>query len=185
MAAGDFARENGVDIPSWQSALTQDRPWQLGPDDGLRILQTGCAEGKFYGGCLSMLVASLGTPYEIKTENTVLFLEDVGVKPYQIDRMLMQLRLAGKLDHVRGIVFGFMKDCVQPGAADDLLDAVLLRALADFSGPIAKGLRSGHVTERTITLPIGVACELDLTEAPALRFIAPAINVSGRSSGAK
>lgn len=181
MAAGDFARENGVDIPSWQSALSQDQPWQLGSDAGLRVLQTGHAEGKFYGGCLSMLVASLGTPYEIKTENAVLFLEDVGTKPYQIDRMLMQLRLAGKLDHVRGIVFGPMKDCVQPGAAEDLLDAVLLRALADFSGPIALGLRSGHVSEHNSTLPIGVACELDLAGAPALRFIEPAINLSGRS----
>ncbi len=185
MSAGDFARENGVDIPSWQSALSQDRPWELGPNAGLRVLRTGRAEGKFYGGCLSMLVASLGTPYEVKTENTVLFFEDVGAKPYQIDRMMMQLRLAGKLDPVRGIVFGQMKDCVQPGAAEDLLDAVILRALADFSGPIAIGLRSGHVTERNITLPIGVACELDLTETPALRFTEPAVTCSAENAGAK
>jgi muramoyltetrapeptide carboxypeptidase len=185
MSAGDFARENGVDIPSWQSALSQDRPWELGPNAGLRVLRTGRAEGKFYGGCLSMLVASLGTPYEVKTENTVLFFEDVGAKPYQIDRMMMQLRLAGKLDPVRGIVFGQMKDCVQPGAAEDLLDAVILRALADFSGPIAIGLRSGHVTERNITLPIGVACELDLTGTPALRFTEPAVTCSAENAGAK
>lgn len=185
MSAGDFARENGVDIPSWQSALSQDRPWELGPNAGLRVLRTGRAEGKFYGGCLSMLVASLGTPYEVKTENTVLFFEDVGAKPYQIDRMMMQLHLAGKLDPVRGIVFGQMKDCVQPGAAEDLLDAVILRALADFSGPIAIGLRSGHVTERNITLPIGVACELDLTETPTLRFTEPAVTCSAENAGAK
>ena len=92
-----------------------------------------------------MLVASLGTPYEIQTSGTILFLEDIGVKPYQIDRMLLQLRLAGKLAEVRGIVFGPMRDCVQPGNADELLDAVLLRVLADFPGPVAIGLRSGHV----------------------------------------
>ena len=170
MGAGDFARENGVDITSWQSALTQNRPWQLGPEAGLRTLKPGSAQGKFYGGCLSMMAASLGTPYEIQTVNTILFLEDIGVKPYQIDRMLLQLRLTGKLDQVRGIVFGPMLDCVQPGASEELLNSVLLRVLADFRGPVAIGLRSGHVRERNITLPIGVASELDLTSTPILRF---------------
>lgn len=170
MTAGDFARENGVDLTSWQSALLQDSPWQLGPEAGLRALKPGHAHGKFYGGCLSLLVASLGTPYEIQTENSILFLEDVGAKPYQIDRMLLQLRLAGKLDRVSGIVFGAMLDCVQPGASEELLDSVLLRVLADFPGPVAIGLRSGHVRERNITLPIGVGCELDVTSAPMLRF---------------
>ena len=170
MAAGDFARQNGVDAISWNSALAQDGPWQLGPEADLRTLKAGRAEGKFYGGCLSMLVASLGTPYEIQTRDTILFLEDVGVKPYQVDRMLLQLRLAGKLDEVRGIVFGPMLDCVQPGADAGMLDSVILRALEDFPGPIAIGLRSGHVRERNLTVPIGVASELDLTETPWLRF---------------
>jgi muramoyltetrapeptide carboxypeptidase len=170
MAAGDFARPNGVDPGSWQAALSQDQPWQLGPEAGLRNLKPGRARGKFYGGCLSMLVASLGTPYEIQTAGTILFLEDIGAKPYQIDRMLLQLRLAGKLDGVRGIVFGPMLDCVQPGTADELLDAVLLRVLADFPGPVAIGLRSGHVLERNITVPIGVESELDLMNMPTLRF---------------
>ena len=170
MAAGDFARENGVDLASWQAALSQNHPWQLRSEADMRTLKSGHAEGKFYGGCLSMLVASLGTPYEIQTEDTILFLEDVGVKPYQIDRMLFQLRLAGKLDRVRGIVFGPMLDCVQPGTTDELLDSVLLRVLADFPGPVGIGLRSGHVRERNITLPIGVSCELDLTGTPTLQF---------------
>lgn len=170
MAAGDFARENGVDPASWQSALSLDSPWQLGPEAGLRILKPGRAQGKFYGGCLSMLVASLGTPYEIQTKDTVLFLEDVGVKPYQMDRMLLQLKLAGKFDRVRGIVFGSMLDCQQPGTTEDLLDPVLLRVFADFPGPVAIGLRSGHVRERNITLPIGVTCKLELTDTPTLRF---------------
>jgi muramoyltetrapeptide carboxypeptidase len=170
MAAGDFAREDGVDPASWHSALSQDHPWQLDAEAGLRALKPGRAQGKFYGGCLSMLVASLGTRYEIQTNDTVLFLEDIGAKPYQIDRMLLQLRLAGKLDQVRGIVFGSMLDCQQPGTTEDLLDPVLLRVLADFPGPVAIGLRSGHVRERNITLPIGVACELELADTPTLRF---------------
>ena len=170
MAAGDFARPNGVDSVSWQAALSQDRPWQLGAEAGLRTLKPGRAQGKFYGGCLSMLVTSLGTPYEIQTAGTILFLEDIGAKPYQIDRMMLQLRLAGKLADVRGIVFGPMLDCVQPGNANEMLDAVLLRVLADFPGPVAIGLRSGHVLERNITVPIGVESELDLTNTPTLRF---------------
>jgi muramoyltetrapeptide carboxypeptidase len=182
MAAGDFALENGIDSASWQSALCQGGHWQLGSEAGLRVLRPGRAQGKFYGGCLSMLAASLGTPYEIRTEGTILFLEDVGVKPYQLERMLLQLRLAGKLDPVHGIVFGPMMDCVQPGAANDLLDSVLLRVLADFTGPVAIGLRSGHVTERNITLPIGVQSELDLTGAPALRFTEAAVTLGERTA---
>ncbi len=170
MGAGDFARSNGIDVTSWQAALSQSHPWQLHPEADFRTLKPGHAKARFYGGCLSMLVASLGTPYEIQTENTILFLEDIGVKPYQVDRMLLQLRLAGKFDQVRGIVFGPMLDCVQPGTTGELLDSVLLRVLADFPGPVGIGLRSGHVRERNITLPIGVSCELDLTGTPTLRF---------------
>lgn len=182
MAAGDFARENGVDVASWNSALSDDRPWQLGSAAGLRILKSGQAQGKFYGGCLSMLVASLGTPYEIRTAGTILFLEDIGVKPYQIERMLLQLRLAGKLDTVRGIVFGHMTDCGQPGAPENLLEDVLGRVLADFSGPVGIGLRSGHVSEKNITLPIGVQSELDLTRDPILRFTEASVMLSGTNS---
>ena len=60
-----------------------------------------------------MLAASLGTPYEIRTRGTILFVEDQAAKPYQVDRMLMQLKLAGKFEGVRGIVFGEMLDCTQ------------------------------------------------------------------------
>jgi muramoyltetrapeptide carboxypeptidase len=182
MAAGDFARDNGIDLSSWHSALSQEKPWQLGAEACLRTLKPGHAKGKFYGGCLAMLVASVGTPYEIETQGTILFLEDIGVKPYQIERMLLQLRLAGKLDNVGGIIFGSMLDCVQPGAPADLLDAVLLRTLADFPGPVAIGLRSGHVTERNITVPIGVEAQLDLTATPALTFIQPAVLLHGKTS---
>lgn len=177
MAAGDFARVNGVEVQSWQRALCQTVPWAMDVVDGLRVLKPGRATGKFYGGCLSMLVASLGTPYEIQTNGTILFLEDVGTKPYQIDRMMAQLRLAGKFDGVRGIVFGPMLDCVQPGQPADMLEKVLLRVLNDFPGPVAMGLRSGHVTERNLTLPIGIASELDLTADPTLRFLEAAVTL--------
>jgi muramoyltetrapeptide carboxypeptidase len=107
-----------------------------------------------------MLVASLGTPYEIHTEGTILFIEDVAAKPYQIDRMLMQLKLAGKFEGVRGIVFGEMRDCLQIANQGYSLQDVVRRIVGQFGIPVAYGVRSGHVTARNITLPIGVQARL-------------------------
>lgn len=112
MVAKDFACQDGVDDASWIAALGSSVPRKLQSESGLSGLSDGNAEGVLYGGCLSILVASLGTPFEIHTEKTILFLEDIATKPYQIDRMLMQLKLAGKLDGVRGIVFGQMPECI-------------------------------------------------------------------------
>jgi muramoyltetrapeptide carboxypeptidase len=117
-----------------------------------------------YGGCLSILVASLGTPYEIKTAGTILFLEDVAAKPFQVDRMLMQLKLAGKLDQVRGIVFGEMLDCVQNATQEYTLQEVVARIVRDLGVPVAFGVRSGHVTSENITLPFGVQARLSVRE---------------------
>jgi muramoyltetrapeptide carboxypeptidase len=128
-----------------------------------------------YGGCLTLLTASLGTPYAPQTEGKLLFLEDVGAKPYQVDRMLRQLLLAGKLDGVQGIIFGEMLDCVSPGAHPALLEEAILTALHGFDGPIAIGLRSGHVSRANITLPLNIAAELDLAGEPALRTLEPAV----------
>ncbi len=84
MLSADFAREGGVDLPSLRAALG-GVPYSVGTEEGLRTLHGGRARGIFYGGCLSILVALLGTPYEPQTEGKLLFLEDTGVKPYQVD----------------------------------------------------------------------------------------------------
>ena len=162
MVAKDWAHADGVHLPSWQAALAGAAPWELDSDalSGVSGLVDGTAEGVLYGGCLSILVASLGTPYEIKTAGTILFLEDVAAKPYQIDRMLMQLKLAGKLNDVRGIIFGEMRDCQQSPNQGYKLQEVILRIVGDLEIPVAYGVRSGHVTAGNITLPIGVHSEL-------------------------
>lgn len=162
MVAKDWAHEGGVDLNSWQAALAGTAAWEikLGAGSGAVGLVDGTAEGILYGGCLSILVASLGTPYEIKTAGTILFLEDVSTKPFQIDRMLMQLNLAGKLDEVRGIVFGEMRDCIQTINQGYTLEEVVLRIVGKLGVPVAYGLRSGHVTVGNITLPIGVRAGL-------------------------
>ena len=128
---------------------------------GVEVLRTGKAAGRLYGGCLSMLVASLGTPFEIQTDDTILFIEDIGEKPFRIDRMLVQLRLAGKLDSVRGFVFGEMLDCAPPKGETYTLQQVIMRVLEPYNVPIVYGLKSGHVTTGNITLPIGVQAELE------------------------
>jgi muramoyltetrapeptide carboxypeptidase len=166
MVAKDWAHDGGVDLASWQSALSGTPGWELNSDEhsGVRGLVEGAAEGILYGGCLSILVASLGTPYEIKTAGTILFVEDVTAKPYQIDRMLMQLKLAGKLNGVRGIIFGEMRDCVQNANQGYTLEEVVLRVVGELGIPVAYGLRSGHVTAGNITLPIGVQAGLTVRD---------------------
>ncbi|MFI5103967.1 MAG: LD-carboxypeptidase, partial [Terriglobales bacterium] len=126
----------------------------------VEVLQTGRAQGRLYGGCLSMVAASLGTPFEVQTESTILFLEDVAEKPFRIDRMLMQLHLAGKLRGVRGFVFGEMLDCVPPAGETYTLQQVIKRVLEPYRVPVVFGLKSGHVSGGNITLPLGVQAEL-------------------------
>ena len=174
MLSADFAREDGVHLPSLQAALA-GKPYTLGTQEGLRPLHPGRARGTLYGGCLSIIVALLGTPYEPQTEGKLLFLEDVNAKPYQIDRMLWQLGQAGKLEGVRGIVFGEMLDCTSPGAPPELLDQVILRALEEFKGPIAIGLRSGHVSRSNVTLTFGVDSELLVQKEAQPHLIEPAV----------
>jgi muramoyltetrapeptide carboxypeptidase len=179
MLSADFAREDGVHLASLRTALT-GKPYMVGPAEGLRTLQPGRARGTLYGGCLSIIVALLGTPYEPQTEGKLLFLEDVNAKPYQVDRMLWQLQQAGKLEGVTGIVFGEMLDCVSPGAPADLLDEVILHSLGEFKGPIAIGLRSGHVSRQNVTLTFGVNAELRLSEQAQLNLLEAAVGLGTR-----
>ena len=178
MAAKDWAHADGVDMASWRSALTTAAPWDVALGAEVSGLADGDAEGILYGGCLSILVASLGTPYEIKTEGTILFLEDLTAKPFQIDRMLMQLKLAGKLAGVRGIVFGEMLDCVQTANQGYTLQEVVTRIVGDLGVPAVFGVRSGHVTSRNITLPFGVQARLTVRgERVALRILESAVTL--------
>jgi muramoyltetrapeptide carboxypeptidase len=164
MVTKDFANPDGVDLASWEAAVGGLSHWKLDLGPGVEALAEGQAEGILYGGCLSMLAASLGTPHEIRTHGTILFIEDIAAKPFQIDRMLMQLKLAGKLKEVRGVVFGEMIDCLQSRDQDYTLKEVILRVVGDLGIPIAYGLRSGHVSRRNVTLPIGVRTALKVTK---------------------
>jgi muramoyltetrapeptide carboxypeptidase len=178
MVTKDFATAPCVELSSWQNAIGGAATWNI-PTDGVQVLREGHAHGKLYGGCLSMLAASLGTPFEIHPEETILFIEDIAAKPFQIDRMLMQLRLAGKLDRVRGFVFGEMVDCVQPGGQDYTLQQVIMRVLESYDVPVIYGLRSGHVSRGNITLPIGVQADLIANSSGiTLKIMEPSVQTS-------
>ncbi len=159
MVAKDIA-DGTFDSFSWDNCLQGAQSWVV-PSQGAEVLRPGHATGHLYGGCLSMLAASLGTPFEIETEGKILFIEDIAEKPFRIDRMLMQLHLAGKLQGVRGFVFGEMLDCFPPKGETYTLQQVIARVLAPYKVPIVYGIKSGHVSSGNITLPMGVEAELE------------------------
>ena len=173
MLAKDFARPEGVHLKSFSCASSGQPQWSISNSDSpaMEVICEGEAQGKLYGGCLSLLVASLGTPYEIQTEDTILFLEDLGEWPYRIDRMLMHLKYAGKLEKVRGIVFGEMLECAPPADSGYTLEQVITSVLGDLKIPIAFGLRSGHVSAENITLPIGVRARLTVADSASLEIL--------------
>ena len=178
MITGDFAREHGINEMAWAAATAGNPSWELASHQvfGLNPMIPGRAEGVLYGGCLSIIVASLGTPYEAKTEGKLLFLEDIGAKPYQIDRMLMQMKYGGKFRDVRGIIFGEMMDCVQSPDQQYTLQDVVQRIVGDLGVPVAYGLRSGHVSRENATLPFGVKVALLVTEeAVRVEFLESAV----------
>jgi len=173
MIAKDFAVADGIELVSWKAATSGQQNWSV-PCDGVTMLCPGSGEGTLSGGCLSIVVASLGTPYEIKTADTILFIEDINAKPFQIDRMLMQLKLAGKLEGVRGVIFGEMLNCAGDSQQLQCLHEGIRRIFADPKIPVVFGLRSGHVSSGNITLPLGVRARLVAEREVALTILEPA-----------
>ena len=147
------------------------------PTAGTSVLRTGSAEGRLIGGCLSLVVATLGTPYEMDTTDSILVLEDLDTKPYQIDRMLTQLKQAGKLDNVRGVVFGEMLNCMQNANQGYTLEEVILDVLGDTSFPILYGFPTGHTAGPNIMVPFGVRARLKLDSSSVFELLEPAVTV--------
>jgi muramoyltetrapeptide carboxypeptidase len=133
-------------------------------DSRMTTLSKGIAKGRLTGGNLSMIVATLGTPYEIDTKDSLLFLEDIAEEPYRIDRMLTQLWLAGKLQQCAGIILGQFKNCEAkrvPGFEVSFsLQEVLESRITSLGIPAVYGLPIGHVKSK-MTIPLGVMAELD------------------------
>lgn len=137
----------------------------LRPSHNLRAVKPGKARGQLVGGNLSLIASLMGTPYEIDTRGKILFIEDVDEQPYSIDRMLTQLRLAGKLKDAAGIIFGECEDCrrkdYKPSFdATFTLGEVVDNILGELKIPVLSGLTIGH-TDDQLTLPLGVMATLD------------------------
>jgi len=159
MLAGRLGKgEQGYDRSSFERALCRREPLgELAPR-GAVTLKPGEAKGTLVGGTLTQLVASLGTPYAFNPPNGhVLFVDEVGERPYRIDRMLTQLRHSGLLAKAAAIVFNELTRCDEP-SGQPTARAAIADVLADFPGPIIFGFPSGHTTGAAITLPLGVSC---------------------------
>ncbi len=125
---------------------------------GCSLLKRGLGKGKIKGGCLSLLVTTIGTAYEIDLRGAILFAEDVNEPPYRIDRMLTHMRQAGKLDQIEGLVLGEMVACQDEEGMD--LESVILDLFRDQDIPIIFGFPSGH-GRTNLTIPLGVEVTLD------------------------
>jgi len=152
------------------------------PTDGCEVLKAGSAEGRLTGGCLSLVVSLLGTPWEVSTEDSILVLEDIGCRPYQIDRMLTQMKQAGKFEGVQGFVFGEMMDCYQHEAQGYTMQDVITDVLADLDVPVLYNFPTGHATRPNIVVPFGVSArlELDATQpagSAGFRLLEPAVDI--------
>jgi len=157
MVAMDFAR--GLSPRSsdqlWGTLTGENWSWKLNVGE---VIRPGRVEAEMLGGCLSVLVTTLGTPYEIDTAGKLLFLEDVAEKPYRIERMLTHLKMAGKLEKLAGLVFGDFTQCEGEGPRN--VPQIIAELFHGVPYPVVTGLPAGHGGEN-LTLPFGVKMALD------------------------
>ena len=161
-------RSEGYDERSFMRLVSgEGAGLELGPEP-LTVLHEGEAHGPLYGGTMTQLAASLGTPYAFSPpEGAVLFMEDVNERPYRIDRLLTQLRLGGILGRAAALVFDEMRGCDEPGGQLAIRD--VLRGLTeDFEGPVLCGFPSGHTTGPCWSLPLGVRVHVKSAPHPSL-----------------
>ena len=152
------------------------------PDDPwVRSIRGGRVTAPLVGGCLWLLMQTMGTPWEIELEGSILFFEDVHCPPYYVDGQLVQLAHAGKLDGVVGVVVGQMEKCdwgdvrpISDWARSRSIEDVLEERLDPLGVPVIYGLPLGHA-KHLAALPLGVTCTLDAdartltVDEPALR----------------
>ena len=135
----------------------------------------GEAEGTLLGGCITLIETSIGTPWELDTRGSILLLEDRGVKPYQLDRMLMHLKQAGKFEGVRGIVLGEFPESEPPEGSSVTVADVCRRVLGPLRIPMVYGAPVGHTTRPMLTIPLGVRAKLQASGEGRLEILEPAV----------
>ncbi len=175
LAAGLDAGEGtrcGYDRASLQRALTETKTgWSINLQG--ETIVPGRAEGVLLGGCLTLLVSTLGTPWAINAHDSILLLEDRAMKPWQVDRALTHLKQAGALDGLRGLVFGDFPGCEAPKGSATVRD-VIERVTGPFGVPIAWNVPVGHTNRPMLTVPLGVRARLSADSSTQLEILEPA-----------
>jgi muramoyltetrapeptide carboxypeptidase len=161
MLAGRLGRgAAGYDVGSFARALCRLEPIGELTAPGVDAIRAGEATGVLLGGTLTQLLASLGTPFAFTPPpGYVLFLDEVGERPYRLDRMVTQLKQTGLLSRASGVVIGELPKCDEP-SGDPTARAVMADLFADFPGPVLIGFPSGHTVSPAMTLPFGVTCRV-------------------------
>ncbi|HYL83184.1 MAG TPA: LD-carboxypeptidase [Candidatus Angelobacter sp.] len=136
---------------------------------------TGKSAGRVLGGCLTLLEATIGTPWELDTNDSILVLEDRAMKPYQVDRVLMHLKHAGKFEGVRGIVLGEFPESEPVVAGAPSVKEVCSRILRPLGVPIVFGAPVGHTPRPMLTIPLGIQARLDADGEGTLEFLESAV----------
>ncbi|MDP8262233.1 MAG: LD-carboxypeptidase [Candidatus Ancaeobacter aquaticus] len=149
---------------SFLNALMVNKPLGVLTHKKISVIKHGKCSGKLVGGCLTSIVHMMGTPYEINTKDTILFIEDVGEYYHHFDEMLYHLKLAGKYDSVKGIVFGEMLRC---GTHRGLVERIK-ETFKEYDIPILFGFPSGH-SKTNLTIPLGINVSID-TKIPGIVF---------------
>ena len=171
--AGAGARK-GYDENSFLQAIgRKESGWKLRLK-GEPVL-AGQSMGRVLGGCMTLLEATIGTPWELDTRESILVLEDRAMKPYQVDRVLMHLKQAGKFEGVRGIVLGDFPESEPVLAGAPTVREVCARILRPLGVPIVYGAPIGHTVRPMLTIPLGVTACLDADGEGTLELMEAAV----------
>ena len=172
--SGGPDRAEGYDEHSFLQAIGKaEAGWKLRLK-GEPVL-TGQAVGRVLGGAMTLVEATIGTPWELDTKDSILILEDRAMKPYQVDRVLMHFKHAGKFESVKGIVLGEFPDAPAVVAGAPTVREVCARILRPLGIPIVFGAPVGHTMRPMLTIPLGIEARLHAEGEGTLEFLEPAV----------
>lgn len=166
-------KDKGYDLASFTNATSARARWEI--DLQGSVLVSGKAEGIVLGGALTILESTLGTPWELDATDSILLLEDRGMKPYQVDRSLKHLLQAGKFERVKGIVFGDFPECEPPVANSPSVMDVCNRLLGPLGVPVVFGSPFGHTARPMLSIPLGIRAALTAEGSGKLTFLESAV----------
>lgn len=164
----------GFDPDTFMWAMTATNSGWTVPLEG-ETFRRGKAEGTLLGGCITLIETSIGTPWELDTRGSILLLEDRGMKPYQLDRILLHLKQAGKFEGVRGIILGEFPESEPPEGSSVTVADVCRRVLGPLRIPMVYGAPVGHTPRPMLTMPLGVQAKLHASGEGRIDILEPAV----------